>query len=74
MVKDGVAVSVVVNPVDAELELNSSTQAPNNTVVLTPSGGTTATKTVEVWAKSDGKADAGKETLKFTTTSSELRL
>ena len=65
----GVAVSVVVNPVDGELELNS-TQAPNNTVVLTPaSGQTTASKTVEVWAKSDGKADAGKETLKFTTTS-----
>ena len=64
----GVAVSVV-NPVDGELELNS-TQAPNNTVVLTPaSGQTTASKTVEVWAKSDGKADAGKETLKFTTTS-----
>ena len=50
--KDGVAVSVVVNPVDAELVLDSSTgKAPNNTVVLTPSGGTTATKTVDVWAK-----------------------
>ena len=57
---------------DAELVLDSSTgKAPNNTVVLTPSGGTTATKTVDVWAKSDGKADAGKETLKFTTTSSD---
>ena len=57
------------NPVDGELELNS-TQTPNNTVVLTPaSGQTTASKNVEVWAKSDGKADAGKRNLKFTTTS-----